>query len=412
MPHIISTKQIISFIVIAAFFFILGLFISPKLPFFSFQQQRIHSEKSDSISVEQSPVAVEAEPARMGTLVMRLSATGLTRAVQEISIMPKVSGQIVKLPIQEGQFVRRGTLLLKLDDREYRLALAEAKDNLLGAEVKYGIQIKERKKDKSLQKEDRKLSHEEKDLFSEPFNSQNSLLSSKLTHDIAEILSGKKQEELIAQKTGLTAAAIAVQRAELNLSYTELRAPFSGYIADLKIKQNQQISVGREVFHLVDLSPVEVELQVLESEVGLIKEGRKAAITFPAYPDEVFHGKVTAISPLVNPKTKTVKVIVRLPNRNKKILPGMFAYAKVEGRIFKKRFLVPKEALLIRDQRKLVFIVRNGRAKWCYVKTGLENDKYVEILSSAFGLKPGELVITKGQYTLVHDQRVVVRKKR
>ncbi|MFQ5677199.1 MAG: efflux RND transporter periplasmic adaptor subunit, partial [bacterium] len=71
-------------------------------------------------------------------------------------------------------------------------------------------------------------------------------------------------------------------------------------------------------------------------------------------------------------------------------------------------FLVPKEAILIRDQRKLVFIVRDGLAKWCYAETGLENDDFVEILSSTFGLKPGEMVITSGHYTLVHDARVKI----
>ena len=64
------------------------------------------------------------------------------------------------------------------------------------------------------------------------------------------------------------------------------------------------------------------------------------------------------------------------------------------AQIFKDRLLVPKDAILIRDQRKLLFIVRDGLAKWCYVETGLENEKYVEILSSTFDLKPGELVIT------------------
>ncbi|MFQ5637297.1 MAG: hypothetical protein ACE5IR_04810 [bacterium] len=68
--------------------------------------------------------------------------------------------------------------------------------------------------------------------------------------------------------------------------------------------------------------------------------------------------------------------------------------------------MVPKEAILICDQRKLVFIVRDGLAKWCYVETGLENEKYVEILDSTFGLKLGERVITSEHYTLVHDARV------
>ncbi len=133
-----------------------------------------------------------------------------------------------------------------------------------------------------------------------------------------------------------------------------------------------------------------------------------AEVTFPAYPGETFHGRVVHINPMVDPETKTTKVTVRLENPDKRILPGMFAYAKLEAQIFKDRFLVPKEAILVRDQRKLVFIIRDGLAKWCYVETGLENEEFAEILDSTFGLKPGEMVITSGHYTLVHDARVTV----
>ena len=410
MPHTISKKQIISFAAIAAFFFILGLAISPKSSLLHSSQQYLRSEKSDSLSIEQAPVPVEVEPARMGNLVMQMTATGVTRAVRDVAIIPKLSGEVIELPIHEGQFVSKGALLFKLDNREYQLALAEAQDKLLGAEADYGLQIKERVKNRELQNLSKEFLKENKNLFSDSINSDDSQMRRELAGDIAAILSGEKQNELVAQKTGLSAAALAVRRAELNLSYTEVRAPFSGYVANLKIRQNQQITTGQEVLHLVDLSPIEVELNVLENEIGLVKVGKEVTVTFPAYPNEVFHGQVYAINPVVDSKTKTTKVIVRLIHTKRRILPGMFAYSKIEGRIFKNRLLVPRNAILIRDQRKLLFIVRNGLAKWCYVKTGLENERCVEILDSALGLKAGELVVTKGQYTLVHDQKVVVQK--
>ena len=371
----------------------------------------------------EAPIPVRAERAFVGTLVLNVSATGTARAPREVAVVPKVGGQIVELPVKEGDFVGKGELLVKLDDREYRLAVADAQDQLLQAELEFGLLMKGSVGD-TLPDSSRSaggnaflpdslpywslLSPKPPILSGQTDRtiSDDSTFLSVLARDIADILSGKRRREVMAQKSGLAKAVLALRRAQLNLSYTEIRAPFSGYVGDLAVKEGQQISPGQICLKLVDLSNIEVYLQVLESEIGLVKVGRKAHIRFSAYPDETFEGKVVAINPLIDPESKTATVIVRLPNPQKKILPGMFASAKLEAQIFSDRLLVPKEAILVRDQRKLVFVVREGRAKWCYVKTGRENDKYVEILDSAFHLKPGEWVITEGHYTLVHDARV------
>lgn len=101
--------------------------------------QQSDAANASASAAEVAPLRVEATPAQIGDLVMRLSATGLTRAQREITITPKAGGEIVLLPITEGQYVQKGALLMKLDDREVRLALAEAQDKLLGAQVEYGM---------------------------------------------------------------------------------------------------------------------------------------------------------------------------------------------------------------------------------------------------------------------------------
>ncbi|MCG8604660.1 efflux RND transporter periplasmic adaptor subunit [bacterium] len=407
---------------------------------------------------EAAPIRVEADSARIGDLVMRLSATGLTRALQEIAVSPKVGGQVVQLPIREGQFVRQGELLMKLDDRQYLLALAEANDKLVGAQAEFRLRWQSEGRDALSEKSgewsekgkewrvesergERGAGAKQKngsvdslkfgasvasnknrtfvDLagakslwegaqkkFGRGEISEEQFLKATLDYETARVISGEKQEELMAHKTGLTQAAVAVQRAELNLSHTEIQAPFSGMVADLEVDQGQQVSAGKACLRLVDLSRIDVEVQVLESEIGLVRAGRKAEVTFPAYPAEAFHGRVVNVNPVVDPETKTTKVTVRLDNPDRRILPGMFAYAKLEAQIFTDRLLVPKDAIIVRDQRKLVFVIRDGLAKWCYVETGLENEEFVEVLSSSFGLQAEEMVITSGHYTLVHDARV------
>jgi len=367
---------------------------------------------------EITPTPVEAAPARWGDLIMKVSATGVTRACQEVVISPKIGGEVVKLPVKEGDFVKKGDLLLKLDDREYQLALQEAEDQLLDAQVEYGLLLQEerRRGERGEGAEERKAelekAREEWQRAQEKFRrgeiSSSEYEKARLNFEVAQIFSGERRQELMANKSGLSKALIAVKRAQLNLSYTEIRAPFSGRVGDVKVFAGQRVSPGQECLKLVDLSKVRVEVRVLESEIGYIKVGRRARVRFTAYPGEEFRGRVVTINPIVDPESKTCRVTVELDNPQGKLKQGMFAFVELEAQIFKNRFIVPKEAILIRDQRKLVFIVRDGLAKWCYVTTGLEDDQFVEILDSSLGLKEGELVITKGHYTLTHDAPVKV----
>ena len=152
---------------------------------------------------------------------------------------------------------------------------------------------------------------------------------------------------------------------------------------------------------------------VLESEIQHLKFGSRAKVEFPAFPGETFSGKVIAINPIIDPENKTCLVTVEIPNPGYRFKAGMFAYVKIDAQTYHDCLLVPRTAVLTRDHRTLVFIVRNNEegknvAVWCYVDTGKENEDYIEITGSAMGLKEGELVITSGHYTLAHDAEVRV----
>ncbi len=418
---IVSAVLAVAVLVMLAVFAILPRLNAPEAG------TRPQQSNGDLGGAEQTPaVPVEVARARIGDLVQRLTATGLTRARREITVAPRVAGQVVEIGAREGEFVPAGGLLLRLDDREYALALAEARDRLLGAQVDFGLLLREKKRTSltqpraetngaraagdSAQWRRLQAARQRFQLAKEKRQrgeiTQDELEQARLEFETEEVLSGAKRDQLLAHKTGLTAAQLAVQRAELNLSYTRIRAPFPGFVADLKVEKGQQVAVGQVCCKLVDLSQIDVDVQVLESEIGLVQEGRHAEVTFPAYPDEVFAGQVVHLNPMVDTETKTARATVRLQNPDRRLLPGMFAYVKLDAKIYKNRLLVPRDAILVRDQRKLLFIVRDGLAKWCYVTTGLENEDFVEIVDSTFGLKPGELVITGGHYTLAHDARV------
>ena len=218
---------------------------------------------------------------------------------------------------------------------------------------------------------------------------------------------------MVASKTGFSSAINAYEIAKLNLSRLTITAPFSGIIGDLNIQTGQYVSPGSECCKIVDLSRVRINVGVLESEIQHLKTGRAASIELPAYPGEKFEGKIVTINPIIDPENKTFRVSVELANPGYKITAGMFAYVKLNAQIYHNKLLVPRTSILTRDQRTLLFVIRKNEegtelAKWNYVQTGLENDDYVEIVKSDFGLEAGEQVITAGHYTLAHDAEVRV----
>jgi len=158
-------------------------------------------------------------------------------------------------------------------------------------------------------------------------------------------------------------------------------------------------------------------VNVLESEVGAIEVGRDTEVRFAAFAGEVFAGRVVTINPMVDEASHTTRVTVLLDNPGARILPGMYAEVRIAGRLYEDRVFVPRDAIVERDRRDVVFVFEpekegsdTGRAKWRYVTTGLENDRFVEIVPSEETemVAEGEIVLVDGHTTLAHDARVKV----
>src|SRR5690606_20184986 len=117
---------------------------------------------------------------------------------------------------------------------------------------------------------------------------------------------------------------------------------------------------------IVDVDPIHVEVRVLEGDVGQLRPGGTARVRFAAFPDEVFNGTVATINPVVEETTRTAKVIVRIPNGSRRVLPGMYAQVSLDARSYEIRVMVPLAAILERDtdRRKMVFVFENGTAQW------------------------------------------------
>lgn len=348
---------------------------------------------------------VKTELVKKGDLIKTISANGLVKAFKELEVISNISGIISEINVYEGKKVFKDDLLIKFDDREYKITLSEAEASLLNAKIEYGFYTREESVPIDSQKADSikiELNKLQK-LFNDKKITEEDYIKNKDKLELSLIFTGAKRDDVILNKSGMTNAINAVNRAKLNLSYTEIFAPFSGVVANFDLVENKRVNAGEKLFDLLDVSRLKVEVGVLESEINKIMIGSKAKLKLNAVPEKIYTGKVIQINPLVDPETKTCRVTVEIMDKDNSIKPGMFASVSIEAEIFKNRILIPKEALLVRDKRNLVFIVENGLAKWHYVKIGEQNDEFIEVLD---GISIGDTVIVDGHYNLAHDSKI------
>jgi RND family efflux transporter MFP subunit len=357
-------------------------------------------------------VTVNAARAVRGDLVRPVIAEGQLRARHSAEIHAEVAGKIMRVFAQEGQTVKRGALLIKIDDREYEMASEEARSRYLQALslltiedadvdtalVEHAKEMRDQLADLERLEKSGKITREER-------------LAREIALDVQALKEGKFRGEIAAARSGVSVARADLERARLNLERTEIRAPFDGVVTGLTLSPGEQLMVNQVLFTLVDNVNIEAEVGVLEADVGKIAPGGAVILAIPALRDTIT-ATVDVVSAQFNRETRTCQVLMRLKNADGRMRPGMFARALIAGERYEGRLLIPREAVLMRDARPLVFKVEGDRAKWLYVELGVSNDHLVEVTSVLQGgtLDADDRVVVSDHLTLAHDAKIKVRK--
>ncbi|MDX2128085.1 MAG: efflux RND transporter periplasmic adaptor subunit [Chloroherpetonaceae bacterium] len=360
------------------------------------------------------PLKVKTEQARKRALIQSVTATGVCEAIQRVQISARIAAELQRLDAKEGQYFRAGDTLLKLNDREYRITLQEAKDDYLKTQSDYATQrndyggLSSSKEWKEKLNELRRKLSNATEAFRKGEVEIKEVEKIKEETELAEILAGEKLDDVLRTRTGFSGAKTRLQRAELNFQNTAILAPFDGYASGIRVSQGQVLSIGQACMEFVNLSRIRVEVGILEKEIPMIKIGNRARIILGAFSGDTLIGNVTAISPVISLDSKTAKAVIELPNTTFKIRPGMYATVLVEAARYENKLVVSKRAILERDGRKIIFVLEKSAdgkelAKWNYVVTGLENETEVEIKE---GIKAGDEVIVENNFTLSHDMPV------
>ena len=277
-------------------------------------------------------------------------------ALREVEIVARVDGMLEYLAVEEGDKVKQGQVLATLDKSELRLNLKEANARLENNRNVY----------------ERTLKMLEQDL-----TSQEALEKAKYDYETAK-----------AQK----------ERAELNLHYATITAPFSGVITRRAVEQGDMIRSGTVLFQLADVEKLRLRVYVPEKEMGRISVGNPVRIQTEMYPGRYFSGVVEMIAPVVDPLTGTLKVTVRVTDEQGILRPGMFCsvYILIDTR--RDVLVISRKALIPDTEVPEVFVVDDsGLVHRRQLEIGIQQGDTLEVVK---GLSEDELVVLVGQESL------------
>ena len=200
-------------------------------------------------------------------------------------------------------------------------------------------------------------------------------------------------------------------RTAVEQSHASIASPMEGMVDAVDVALGEHVSGSQQLLTVVDTRNLRIEAQVLEHDLPLVRVGGEATVTSAGAPGRTIRGRIDAVLPLVDSLTRAGRAIVRVVGDGT-LRPGMYADVQLEATRLPSRRLVPARAVIERDGRPLVFIVKEGRAQWTYINPGRSNGNETEVLpDSATGqvpVNPGDPVIVEGHLTLTHDAPVKV----
>jgi len=194
----------------------------------------------------------------------------------------------------------------------------------------------------------------------------------------------------------------------LEFQSAKITSPISGTVAMLFLDKGAMIAPQIPIAMIANMDRVKVEIQIVEKELPKIRKGQFARVKVDAYPDKTFTGRLTELSPAVNPLSKTAKSEIIINNPGHLLKPGMLARVELIVDEHKGVLVVPNKAVLKQEGKEIVFVDAGDTAKLKEVKTGFKDENKIEIIS---GLGPGEPVIVLGNYGLRDGAKIRVKSK-
>ena len=399
---------------------------------------------SGTKTISAATVRVEsAGGAAAGTSI--LSATGYVVAHHKIAVGAKVMGRVAWIGVEKGDLVQEGQVLVRLEDTEFRAQVNQARANLASAQARLdqlrtGSRPQEKMRDKAavlqaearLRTADAEYQRSER-LFRDGVTSKSELDRALAERDTAAALVeaakqsstmtdiGPRPEEIRAAEAEVQQMKAALDYAQTQMAATEIKAPVSGTVLERIVERGEMVSPSAfggsgartSVVDLADLTDLQVELDISQTDFARLKMDQKAEIIPEAYPNLKYTGYIEEIAPEANRAKSTIQVKVKVENPDQQLRPEMNARVNFladnspnQESSSTGRILVPKLAVVKKDNGSFVFVIKGDKVEQRAIRAGGEIGDDYQVLE---GLSGNESVALNGVDKLRDGDRVKVQ---
>jgi len=280
----------------------------------------------------------------------KIVSSGTVSANNEEQLFSEISGKITNIYFKEGGKVKKGELLVKINDADLQAQLSKAKAAL---------------------KIDKETAERNKKLFEKQ---------------------GISQQEYDQSVSIVDQAKADIALLDAQIAKTEIRSNYNGIIGLKSVSEGSYITPAVKIAAIQEIEPVKIDFSVPEKYMNVVRVGDPVMFTIQGSKD-IFHAKIFAIEPKIDLATRSLLVRAICPNQDEKVLPGSFANVELTLKQINNAILIPTQAVIPVLKGQQVYISKNGKGMIVPIETGLRNDTTIEITS---GLHPGDTVITTG----------------
>ena len=329
-----------------------------------------------------TPVAVAVAPIQGVDEPVVIEATGSFQPDETSDVAPAASGRVIATPVDVGQFVAQGAVLIRIQDVDARLRLDEARAAVERAEANL------------------KLAESQNALAQATAQRNEKLLAGGLVpQTVAD--EARTQAETAGNSVSVARASLAQARAQLALADKAVAdvvvsAPFAGYVSERRVAAGEFVQPSTSVLTLMRIDPLRLRLTIPAVQAGQIAIGQTVQARVDAFPDQVFEGKITALNPAIAAESRSFAVEARIANPGALLKPGMFAVASIQQGRTQRALLVPRRAVVedVNTNSFRVFVIdQENRARLRVVQLAARQPQ-PDVTRLLGGVKEGERVAT------------------
>lgn len=349
-------------------------------------QDSLASTETESKPKAEEIIAVAAVNVSRRTVEDRIELVGGLEPVTEVAIRSRVSGYLTGLPFDVGDKIDEQSVVVELDDKTTRELFISAEAAERVAQAQLDAQ-------RSRETQARRQVERYRELG-------RTGVSTKQQLEDAESVWAVAQAEVKLEEARLSQTKADLERTRLTLEELQIQSPISGYVAERNAQPGDLARAEDILLRIVDLGTLRTVVNVVERDYGKIRVGQRASIEVDAVPDQSFPGVIVSKAPVLEPETRTGRIMIQIRNLEQLLRPGMHARVTIVADRHVDALVVPLSALLERDGEQFVFEVdAESLARRQVVRTGIREGDLVELLG---GVRPEAQIVTLGS-RLVKD---------